>query len=90
MWFLIIVFILIVISCFILFTKIGENGQEHDCIHANDCPASIRCNDEKNMKCFHKGFKEYKELFKKEEKKEIFELFILIFIVLCVVYIIFI
>lgn len=41
------------IGGYILFVAfIGENGPKHKCIHANKCSASIRCTDEKRMKCY--------------------------------------
>lgn len=48
-----VVLIILGLGAFALFLAfVGENGYPHDCQDANRCPASIRCSDEKNMKCY--------------------------------------
>ena len=40
------------ITLLVLFMLVGENGYKHTCVDANECPASVRCSNEKDMLCY--------------------------------------
>lgn len=46
-------FILIcIIISLIIFLFVGEDGYKHICKHADTCPGSVRCANERKMKCY--------------------------------------
>ena len=49
---IILMIFLVVVGLGLIFYCVGENGHKHKCIHANSCPASVRCSNEKEMKCY--------------------------------------